>query len=82
MYENGADSSNLIETRIHKNLIFVTRIAPLDAFIFFHLAKTSVITVVFQQDMVSPNLELAMASTFNNKTIHTLEMKPIGRWTR
>ena len=52
------------------------------SFIFFHLAKTIVITVVFQQNMVAPNLELSMSSTFGNKTIHTPEMKPIGRWTR
>ena len=32
-----SDSSNCIEARIHRTLIFITRIAPLDAFIFLHL---------------------------------------------
>ena len=34
MYENGADSSNLKISWIHKNLIFITRIAPWEAMDF------------------------------------------------
>ena len=64
----GSDSSNLIETRMQKNLMFVMRIAPLDAFIFPSSRRKHF------------NYR-SMTSTFVSKTIHLPEMKYVGRRT-